>query len=71
MDEEGSLRSFMLWAPWQSMQEADLFSPMSTMARLWMLCWYCFAAPGMAMFRLSVIVLSPWHRVHVAAMFRK
>ena len=29
------------------------------MARLWMLCWYCFAAPGMAMFRLSVIVLSP------------
>ncbi len=29
------------------------------------------AAPGMAMFRLSVIVLSPWHRVHVVAMFLK
>jgi hypothetical protein len=50
---------------------ADLFSPFSTIARLWMLFSYILAAPGMAIPPCSITSLLPWHRVQVAATFRK
>src|SRR3989304_1768697 len=48
MGEDGSSRSLRSWAPWQATHEADLFSPFSTIARLWMLFSYILAPPGRA-----------------------
>jgi len=71
MGDAGSSRSLRSCAPWQSVQVADLFSPFSTIARLWMLFSYMRAAPGIGMPDRSATSRLPWHLVHVAARFRK
>ena len=70
-EDTGSVRSLTSWAPWQSAHVADLFSPFSMMARLWIPRSYIREAPGMPTFRFSVISGFPWHRAQVAARLRK
>ena len=71
MGDAGSSRSFRSCEPWQSEQVADLFSPLSTIARLWMLFSYMRPAPGIGMLPARSSAGLEWQRMHVAAMFRK